>query len=254
MKNSNKMLIGIVAFLVVASIGGFCLYKYYIVPKHIEPMLELASEALKDGNTQLDLAEFADELVEDGIISKSIAKNYIRNINKYNISQSKPTEGDNQLDSILTEEDIKKHIDEKGEEPSNESMVIAYSRNSNLGIETIRSDADVNNIDPSGYHSYSDKQSQIAENQAEIFLPQEEVLPNEKPQSLYQKITKAMSADEKSIFFNVMRKVSVAELRTLYNSGDKEGIKEHLSSRLDSSTYKKAVSIFYKYAELLYED
>ena len=63
-----------------------------------------------------------------------------------------------------------------------------------------------------------------------------------------------MNSNERSTFFNVMTKVSVEQLKTLYNTGGKDDIKVYLKERLDEKTYKTAVSIFYKYAHLLYED
>ena len=259
MKNLHKILLSASILLVIAAIGGVFTYKYYIVPKHIEPMLQLASEALKDSETQLMLADFADELVEEGVLGNSTAKNYIRKINKQQLANRETAEEEGALDSILTEEDIQKHFDEEKEKEAkrdNESMIVAYSSNSYLGIESIKSDADNQNSEPSSYHTYSDKQEYVKDNQsADAKAQQTQTLTQEeKNKLLYNKIMNAMNTNERSTFFSVMTKTSIAEMRELYNSGNKESIKTYLKEKLDKDTYKKAVSVFYKYAHLLYEE
>lgn len=259
MKNLHKILLSVTVLLVIAVIGGVCTYKYYVVPKHIEPMLQLASEALKDSETQLMLADFADELVEEGVLGNSTAKNYIRGINKQQLANRETSEEEDALDSILTEEDIQKHFDEEKENANkrdNESMIVAYSSNSYLGIESIKSDADSQDSEPSSYHTYSDKQEYVKDNQSADAKAQQTqtITQEEKNKSLYNKVINAMNTNERSTFFSVMTKVSIAEMRELYNSGSKEGIKTYLKEKLDKDTYKKSVSIFYKYAHLLYEE
>ena len=259
MKNLHKILLSASILLVIAVIGGVCTYKYYIVPNHIEPMLQLASEALKDSETQLMLADFADELVEEGVLGNSTAKNYIRGINKQQLANRETAEEEGALDSILTEEDIQKHFDEEKEKEAkrdNESMIVAYSSNSYLGIESIKSDANTQNSEPSSYHTYSDKQEYVKDNQsADAKAQQTQTLTQEeKNKTLYNKVINSMNTNERSTFFSVMTKVSIAEMRELYNSGNKESIKTYLKEKLDKDTNKKAVSIFYKYAHLLYEE
>lgn len=261
MKNLHNILLSVTVLLVIAVIGGVCTYKYYIVPNHIEPMLQLASEALKDSETQLMLADFADELVEEGVLGNSTAKNYIRRVNKQQLANREISEDEEEgtLDSILTEEDIQNHLSEKKENDDkrdNESIIVAYSSNSYLGIESIKSDADNQDSKPSSYHTYSDKQEYVKDNQsADAKAEQTQTLTQEeKNKTLYKKVINAMNTNERSTFLSVMTKVSIAEMRELYNSGSKEGIKTYLKEKLDGDTYKKSVSIFYKYAHLLYEE
>ncbi len=259
MKNLHKILLSVTVLLVIAVIGGVCTYKYYIVPNHIEPMLQLASEALKDSETQLILADLADELVEEGVLGNSTAKNYIRRVNKQQLTNIETSQEEGALDSILTEEDIQRHFDEQKEKEDkrdDESMIVAYSSKSYLGIESIKSDADNEQSKPSSYHSYSDKQEYVKDNQsADAKAQQTQTLTQEeKNKSLYNKVINAMNTNERSIFFSVMTKVSITEMRELYNSGSKQGIKTYLKEKLDGDTYKKSVSIFYKYAHLLYEE
>lgn len=260
----KRIIIGAGALLIILGISGYCVYKYYIIPNHIEPMLHIASDALKDPTNQAALSDLANELVEEGALSRSTAKEYIRKINKLHSTAGFEDNSENELDSILTEDDIQQHLDENSENSAkrdNESMIIAYSSNSNIGIETIKSEEDHPDSEPSSYHSYSDKQDYIKVNQSldnmayESSIEEtEEENPEDKAKSLYNKIVNAMNSNERSTFFSVMTKVSVEQLRTLYNTGGKEDIKIYLKERLDDQTYKSAVTIFYKYAHLLYED
>ena len=112
MENWKKILIGIAAGVIVLIIGGITIYNNYIVPKYIEPALELASEALNDVDVQQMLTEWADELVEDGVLEQSVAKNYVRQTKKYN-SDNSATIDDDELSEILNEEDLSKALDEE---------------------------------------------------------------------------------------------------------------------------------------------
>lgn len=268
METWRKILIGIIAFLAVVFIGGFYIYNYYIIPTYIEPALQLASDALKDKEVQSLLAELADDLVDEGVLNQETAKNYIRQTNKQNRT-SEPIEEENELESILTEEDIQEQFlnPESTTKPRDtESMIVAFSSNSNIGIETIKSDEDQSEKKTSSYHTYSDKQAYIAKNQGidhNIAAKKDEAkedgefvdIETDKntATTLYNRVINAMAPQERTVFYTVLTKVSVAELRTLYSAGDKEGIKTHLKERLDTQIYKSAVSIFYKYAPLLYQ-
>ena len=257
----KKILLVAGTLLIVLGISGYCVYKYYIIPNHIEPMLHLASDALKDPANQDALSELANELVNEGALSRSTAKEYIRRINKLHNTVGFEDNTGNTLDSILTDDDIQEHLDKdnkKSDKRDNESMIIAYSSNSNIGIETIKSDSDHPDSEPSSYHSYSDKQDYIKSNQSQDAAAyeassKENNNTDEKAKSLYNKIINSMNSNERSTFFNVMTKISVEHLKTLYNTGGKEDIKTYLKEKLDDKTYKNAVSIFYKYAYLLYE-
>lgn len=268
METWRKILIGIIAFLAVVFIGGFYIYNYYIIPTYIEPALQLASDALKDKEVQSLLAELADDLVDEGVLNQETAKNYIRQTKKQNRT-SEPIEEENELESILTEEDIQEQFlnPESTTKPRDtESMIVAFSSNSNIGIETIKSDEDQSEKKTSSYHTYSDKQAYIAKNQGidhNIAAKKDEAkedgefvdIETDKntATTLYNRVINAMAPQERTVFYTVLTKVSVAELRTLYSAGDKEGIKAHLKERLDPQIYKSAVSIFYKYAPLLYQ-
>ena len=266
----KKIMIGVASLLVILGISGYCVYKYYIIPKHIEPMLHIASDALKDPSNQEALADLANELVEEGALNRSTAKEYIRKINKLHNTAGFEESDESALDAIQTDEDIHKHLDDEDENAAkrdNESMIVAYSSNSNIGIETIKSEDDYPDSEPASYHSYSDKQDYIEYNQSQDAivkenegspLDDEQIDDNdakkEKAKSLYNNIINAMNSNERSTFFSVMTKVSVEKLKTLYNSGGKNDIKTYLKETLDEQTYKTAVTIFYKYAHLLYED
>ena len=139
METWRKILIGITAFLAVIFIAGFCIYNYYIIPAYIEPALQLASDALKDKEVQSLLADLADDLVDEGVLNQETAKNYIRQTNKQNRT-AEPIEEENELETILTEEDIQEQFldpESTAKPRDNESMIVAFSSNSNIGYLSV---------------------------------------------------------------------------------------------------------------------
>ncbi len=260
MKKWKKILVIVAAVLIVLSGVTTGVYKLYIVPKYIEPALEFVSSALMNSEYQDMLSELANRLVDDGILDEYTAKTYLRKSRKYTTQGKRESLNSNKnnftgidIDDILNEDENGKRRDD--------NLLIGTSR-TRFGIEMIRSDEDYPDAEPSSYHSYSDKQTEINQNREneDVYENTDEnkgdVLTFEKDNSsngLYSKIFKAMTQRERAIFLSVVSKIDVTEVISLYNMGDKTGIKEHLHSRLSDNQYKDAVDIFYKYAPLLYQ-
>lgn len=253
MKLWKKILIIVAAILIVLSAVGGCVYKFYIVPKYIEPALEFVSTALMNSEYQDALSDLANELVRDGILDEYTAKTYLRKSRKYTSigrneigSSNKEISDEELLDDILNDDEDKR----------DENVLTGTSRTS-IGIETVKSDADYPNEEHSGYHTYSEKQDAINKNKEDDYANTDVIEfttdNTNTNQGLYNKIFSAMKPSERTVFLSVISQVDVTELISLYNMGDKAGVKEHLRSRLSDEQYQKAVDIFYKYAPLLYK-
>ncbi len=255
MKLWKKILIIIAAVLVVLSAVGACVYKFYIVPKYIEPALEFVSTALMNSEYQDALSDLANELVEDGILDEYTAKTYLRKSRKYT-SVGRNEIGNSKKDKLDSEslEDI---MNDDTDENRREENVFAGTSRTKIRIEVVKSDADYPNEEYSGYHTYSEKQDTINKNKEDDYANTDVIEfttdNTNTNQGLYNKIFSAMKPHERTVFLSVISQVDVTELISLYNMGDKAGVKEHLRSHLSDEQYKNAVDIFYKYSPLLYK-
>ncbi len=255
----KKILIVVASVLLVFSGIAVGVYNFYIVPKYIEPALEFVSSALMDSEYQDLLSELASDLMDEGILDQYTAKTYLRKSRKYtsagknNASSNKNSFDDIDIDDILNEDEDSKKKDD--------NLLIGTKRTS-IGIEMIRSDKDYPDAEPSGYHSYSEKQDIIDQNKEDdVAFDDSENIENDEivfdkdnsGNGLYSKIFKAMKQHERATFLSVISQIDLTEIISLYNMGDKTGIKQHLQSRLSEEQYKEALDIFYRYAPLLYK-
>ncbi len=260
MKQWKKILVIVAAALVVLSAITASVYNLYIVPKYIEPALEFVSSALMNSEYQDILSELANRLVDEGILDQYTAKTYLRKSRKYTSEGKRETARSNKDD--FTNIDIDDILNEDEDSIKKDDNIVIGTTRTNIGIEMIRSDNDYPDAEPSSYHSYSEKQSEINQNKENDVVidnsenNSEDVLTFEKDNAgngLYSKIFKAMNQHERSTFLSVVSKIDITEVISLYNMGDRIGIKEHLQSRLSEEQYKEAIDIFYKYAPLLYK-
>ena len=260
MKLWKKILMIVVAALVVLSVTGASIYNLYIVPKYIEPALEFVSSALMDSEYQDVLSKLANRLVDEGILDEYTAKTYLRKSRKYTSEGRSEASSSNR--NSFTDIDIDDIFNEEEDDRRKDDNIVIGTTRTNIGIEMIRSDNDYPDAEPSSYHSYSEKQSTINQNREDDTITEDsqyntdEILTFEKDNTkdgLYNKIFKAMTQHERAIFLSVVSKIDITEVISLYNMGDRIGIKNHLQSRLSDEQYKEAIDIFYKYAPLLYK-
>lgn len=258
----KKILIVVASVLLVFLSIAIGVYNFYIVPKYIEPALEFASSALMNPEYQDLLSELAGDLMDEGILDQYTAKTYLRKSRKYtSVGRNYASSNKNSFDDIDIDDIFNKDEDE--EEKKRDTNLLIGTKRTSIGIEMIRSDNDFPDAEPSGYHSYSEKQDIIDQNkEADDITPDNEEnnvgdeLTFEDDNSgngLYSKIFKAMKQHERATFLSVISKVDITEIISLYNMGDKTGIKQHLQSRLSEEQYKEALDIFYRYAPLLYK-
>ncbi len=260
MKQWKKILVIVAAALVVISGITAGVYNLYIVPKYIEPALEFVSSALMNSEYQDILSELANRLVDEGILDQYTAKTYLRKSRKYTSEGKREASRSDKND--FTDIDIDDILNEEEDSRKKDDNIVIGTTRTSIGIEMVRSDNDYPDAEPSSYHSYSEKQSEINQNRENDDVAEnlesnnEDVLTFENDNtgnSLYNKIFKAMNQRERSTFLSVVSKIDITEVISLYNMGDRIGIKEHLQSRLSEDQYKEAIDIFYKYAPLLYQ-
>lgn len=268
MSLTKRILLIAATAIVVLAIGGMSVYKFVIVPKYIEPVLNSASEMLKDSEIQDTITDIAHDLADKGVIDNETLKNYMRKAKKYTAS-SRITGGSTMDD--LTEQVTQSgaRIDTTSDNKSN----IINSQKSSLGITEVKSLDEEDTENAKINQSYSQKFSEDNVYSLEAAIEEEEYTLDEavtdkqkadlgldeavettRANKLYDKIMKAMSAHERAVFFSVIGKADTSKLISLYQTSNRSGAKEYLQSILDNSEYNEAVEIFFKYAPLLLED
>lgn len=255
----KKILIIIASAAAVLVLGGICIYKFFVVPKYIEPVIISASTALRDADVQEVMIDLAQDLNDKGVIDNSTLRNYMNQAKKYVNSQNQTDldfeEGDQ--DSISAGVEIDERIDTAKD---NDTTSVSTSTSS-LGIATIKvvGDTEQSNSSsvPKSEESYSQKfniSNEYADEEDDHDNSEESgMISDEEAKTIYNKIMAAMSSHEKNVFFSVIGKADTNKLMALYASSDKAEAKEYLMSILGEAEYEEALSIFYKYAPMLME-
>lgn len=261
MLDVKKIIICAVAAIGVLSGGAYIVYSKYIVPKYIEPVLETTADMLKDSDIQEALSGFAEELVANGSLDKETLKAYEKNINKY--TKKNTSSGVSSSDAYSDSKS------DNTQELKDETTTIISSASSELGIKTVNTDPSVKGV---AGQKMSDKyrikdeeddappedktyQGSSASSDNSDSSSNDKTSKEDKEAVLYKKIINAMTPHERSVFYSVMLKADETKLRSIYASPNARAeAKEYLSSILNESEYSEAVTIFFKYAHLLYEE
>ncbi len=242
----KKWYLGIIAGIAVAVIlglSGMLIYKFYITPKFLQPIVEEISDYLQDSDVLDSLYDEAVNLHDDGVIDDETYANFVRMYNDYyrdDVEYAK---------KILEEKDNEKNLDS---ENLSSSVSARYASNK-VGAEIIREK------DGSGGKAdvrYSDERTSDRIQSEDIItaekvLEQSETEETETPTtvaSVYEKLKSKMTASEFSTFTKIMSKLNLNTLKTY--ASDKEGLKQYLHSRLSDEEYSNAVQLGYKYVYL----
>lgn len=248
MKKWQIIVIVVVVVAVGLVAGGSALYKYYIVPKYLEPVLTKVSESLQQDEIIDELYEEALRLYEEGYIEDDTYSNFIRSYNKHYNTGS--------------EEAARAVLDAKNDEDDympESSAVTARYASKKVGIEIVQQ-TESDNLGKSQMTYSGERTSDRVK--AEDLVAAEKLLSKEEQEaeatetpdiveSAYQKLKANMTGDEYGIFVTIMRKLDIGTLQTYIN--DKEGLKEYLHSNLTDEEYKNIVNLGYKYAYLFIE-
>ena len=239
--------ISVVLVLIVLVIGSM-LYKFFVLPRFIEPVVEDISDYLKDENVITALYNEAVELHDEGVMDDMTYTAFLRSYSEYFRNDREYAE------RILAEK-------KQNSNPINEETAIKTKYASNkVGIEIIK----VNDGDGSGNAdiNYSDKRNSDrikAEDyvKAEQIIKEEESTeePTQTPDivmSAYEKLKDRMTAVDFAEFTKIMAKLDVNTLKGYIT--DKEGLKGYLHSKLSDEEYKSIVNLGYKYVHVFFEE
>lgn len=231
-----------VAFVVLNSV---LIFRYYLTPKYIEPIVEEIGEYVKQDGILDELYQEASDLYDNGVLEDNTYSNFVRAYNSYKRDDVEYAE------KILAEHESEETLDTQSNSKS--TRYASYK----VGVETIQ----VNDSDENGKADvkYSDERTSDrvkAEDvvEAEKIIEESEKEPTPTPDivvSAYDKLRDKMTPNEYSDFAKIMKKLDIGVLKTYMS--DKEGLKAYLQSMLTDEEYSKIVNLGYKYVYVFIE-
>lgn len=248
MRKWQVSLIAIILSVSLVGVLSVLIYKYYIVPRYMEPIVQDISDFVNQEEILDKLYSEAKALHESGMMDDSIYASFMR---AYNESKRDDLEYANRV--------LEAHNSEDTLDTTQNSRSTKYA-SYKVGVEIIK----VNDTDSNGKAdvNYSDERTSErvkAEDvvEAEKIIEEAENSGDATPtpkaiESAYDKLRVNMTADEFSAFTKIMRKLDVETIKSYMT--DKEGLKAYLHQKLTDDEYRQCVNLGYKYVYLFIED
>ena len=249
MKKWHIMLIVGILIVGIFTMLGIVVYKYYIVPRHIEPIVEKIDEYITQDDILDELYAEAETLHDNGIIEDSTYSDFVRAYNEYKRDDIEYAK------RVLEENEAKENTN------ANDNTLSTRYASYKVGMKAIQ----VNESDAGGKAdaTYSDertsdriKAEDVVEAEKIIKDVQEQEKSTASPsptpdsvQSAYDKLRTNMSADEFATFTRIMRKLDISTLKA--NITNKAALKEYLTANLTNEEYSEAVNLGYKYIHIV---
>ena len=228
-------------------------YRYYIVPKFVEPLAQQAGEKLRDDSFLDALYDQATKLHNDGTLDDDVFSSFIVAYNRHNRSDEEFA------DRILGND----YEDELADEALN--IKRASYASTRVGINLIETnDGETNGKANSTYseerNSNRTKAEDIVEAEkirAGLLDPDATEAPTESPEEFEARALKTlmdnMTASEANRFRAIMQKLDMSILRSYSDGQDLDGLRAYLHSRLNDDEYKDLINMGYKYMNLFIE-
>ncbi len=247
MKKWQVVLLIVVLSVSVLGVSGVLIYRYYFVPRFVEPIVDEIGEYVNSEEVLDELYEEALRLHGEGDMDDNIYSSFIRAYKQHkrnNVDSAK---------EILAEYQAEDTLDRTNNAKS--TKYASYK----VGVETIQ----VNETESNGKSevNYSDERTSDrikAEDvvQAEKIIEKaENSEPTQTPddvRSAFDKLRANMSSQEFSTFTQIMRKLDINTLKQ--NIFDKQSLKAYLHQQLTDEEYKNCVNLGYKYVYLFIEN
>lgn len=254
MKKWQIFAVAALAVVIALVAGGSALYKYYIVPTYLEPVVNQISEYLQDDDVIEELYDHALRLHDEGVMDDETYDEFITAYRSRmkNDEDRKEDEARALLESTDSPE---------GQVTSEKSSLSAKYASSKVGVELVQTNDGYSSGSSSKRYSTertSDriKAEDIVEAEKIIAGGDEEAEKEENTEedmikSAYAKLKENMTSGEYSDFISIMGKLDIDTLKSYVS--DKEGLKTYLKSRLSEEEYKRIVNLGYKYMNLFIE-
>jgi hypothetical protein len=215
-----KLVLGaVILAIVLIAAGGFAVFRLYLVPHYIEPMLETMSGILKDEEIQAEISEAAKDLAQKGLIDSKLVDDYINSIQK-------------------PEDDS----EESETENSNTNSDSYYDEENSVGAKNIKVQDGEEKKYGYGNSSNSLKESHQADNDVSNLLSESE-------KNLYDRIKSKVDAKDLSRAYELLDKIDMSRVRDLLS--DRAALKEYITSVLSEEEYSEAMELYLKYAYLI---
>ena len=258
MKKWHIVVISCILGVGILIAGGSFFYKYYIVPKYLEPVVEKVSTYLQDDDVLNELYDEAERLHEDGVIEDDTYSEFIKAYRRH--SRNNEDTAREILESADEEDGV-------SDEDETDSSVTARYASSRVGVEMIqtndgegRGKADISyskerTSDRIRSEDVVEAEKIIEEANAtpspEIGADENEDQGEESADTVNDAIKilrDNMSAEEFASFTSIMGKLDFDTLMSYSN--DKEELKAYMHSVLTDDEYSNIVNLGYKYAYL----
>ncbi len=242
MKKWQIMLISTILGVALITVAGIMIYRYWVVPNYIQPMVDELGEYVQEETILDRLYIEAEKLHDDGVMEDETYSNFVRAYNEY------------KRDDLAYAQEILAANDTENDLDSQKNSVGTKYASYKVGIEIIKVNDDEDRNGRADVE-YSDERATDRVKAEDIIKAEKIIEEEEKKQkatptpdivsSAYAKLRANMTADEFSTFTSIMRKLDIGELRSYL--GDKEGLKAYLHSKLTNEDYSSIINLGYKY-------
>lgn len=258
MKRWHIMVLAAAAVVVALIVGGSAFYKYYIVPRYMEPVIAQLQDRVRSGDVLDSIYSEAVRFHDEGIMDDETYAEFMRTYKEYN---------NNAEDSARAVLEAKESEDARVGRDS--SSVTAKYASSKVGVEIIQTndgDADGKaNMKYSTERTSDRIKAEDVVNAEKVISDQGEPLEaededesgDEQITNAYAKLKSKMTGEEFSTFLSIMNKLDINTLRSMVGGAggyNKEEIKRYLHSNLSEDEYKSIVNLGYKYMGVLLKD
>lgn len=226
MKKWQIILISIITGLIALSVAGFCIFKFYIVPQYIDPMLRAAVQILNDEDIQEEISEAAREMADRGLLDVKLVDDYSQTVNNRKKSAADKAEAEN--------------ADDKSETDN-----VEYIEKNSVGASNIKVQEDEKKYSYSNPSSAKVKPSVNTKTDDNISFD----FDSNDEDSMLEKLSTEISSKDMARLYAISSKIDRAKVKSL--SSDRKALKEYIKSVLSEEEYAEGMELYMKYAHLM---
>ena len=217
MKRWKIILISVILALLLLGGGGICVYRFFIVPRYLEPLLQTAVTILESEEVQKEISSLVKDFSDQGLLDEELLKQYLSLYEKKNKD---------------TTPDTSNEPSQKTNTPSENSV----------GAKNIK----VQENDSGTRYSYSNNTPST-----NLITPEESKTSGLVSKSLYQRIKENVAPEDLNRGYQLAAKFNISKVQSLMSN--REELKKYVRSVLTDSEYSEVVAFYIKYSYLLEE-
>ena len=240
MKKRQIILISAVCAVIAVIISLTCIYRSYVMPKHIEPVLEQVAVAVNDEDMQADLLEYAARLLDEGILSEETVQQYI---SRYDMPEDRDTKTVSRPES---KSDSENRVRDDNEDKNTQNDAVNWAHEK-LGIATVK--VNDSKTDENKYSYSARAKRSIATSAEDVKDTEDDEKTVSEDSSLYDRIKSNMTASDLSAAYRLSSKIDIPYIKSVFTN--KREVRSYLSAALTEKDIAKAMELYLKYAYLL---